>query len=129
MNESDTSSRRPAGNRKPIRPWDVAGSGEEEDKLVEFPAAARRAEEGLAPALDDDLDGKVEQQLRHLRLAKGEVEGTIRRHTEELQQLDGRRAQLAADLSEMHTALANLASQIRELEVLGELIRVLERNR
>ncbi len=127
MKGFDPPDNRPAGNRKPIRPWDVAGSEQGEEKLVEFPSPARPTENELPPA-PDDLDGKVEQQLRRLRSARGELEETIRKQTEELRRAEARRAELAADLTDMRVTLSNVDSQIRELEVLEELIRGLQQD-
>ena len=135
MDGFDSPRRQNKDNGRRRRPWDIdtaPGEGStprrEEGKLVEFPPRQRPARKRPKTDDADTLLAKLGEQRERLLSVRAELENASKQHAEKRWELERRRSELEADIVEMRAALANVNSQIRELELIEEVVRELQRN-
>lgn len=135
MDGFDSPRRQNKDNEKRRRLWDIdtapaEGSTppREEGKLVEFPPRQGSARKRPKTDEADAVLAKLEEQRERLLSVRAELENASKQHAEKRWELERRKSELEADIVEMRAALANVNSQIRELELIEEVVRELQRN-
>jgi len=139
MDGFETPRRQGKGDGKRRRPWDIGGSAaeeagtfREEGKLVEFPTrskpAPERADSEQTPVRSDALLESLVQQRQRLVSVRTELENASRHHEAKRREVEQRRSELEADIAGMRAALASVAAQIREVDLIEEVLRELLRS-
>ena len=133
MDGFDSPRRQEKDNGRRRRPWDIdttpaegGGPLREEGKLVEFPP--RPAQKKPKTDEGDALLAKLGEQCERLLSVRAELENASKRHAKKRSELERQRSEVEADIGEMRAALANVNSQIREVELIEEVVRELQRN-